>query len=188
MCNVCLGPHDTPEIYSSMLLNIWHLWHERDWWSFRGLDEGTKRRRSLSALDFQVFPVCLALTALNLAEEALDEALCFHLHCGGEMRNHKNANSALEKCMMLDFYEVKDSLTLASFYSFSLSEKMREETGKGFEQILEEKGLKMKLILIKVNTKSFTYFTFGCKLSPLLQICPFCRMDPDIGPRYQRPP
>jgi len=89
---------------------------------------------------------------------------------------------------MLDFYEVKDSLTLASFYSFSLSEKMREETGKGFEQILEEKGLKMKLILIKVNTKSFTYFTFGCKLSPLLQICPFCRMDPDIGPRYQRPP
>lgn len=38
--------------------------------------------------------------------------------------------------MMLDFYEVKDSLTLASFYSFSLSKKMREETGKGFEQIL----------------------------------------------------
>lgn len=41
--------------------------------------------------------------------------------------------------MLLDFYEVKDRLTLASVYSFSLSEKMGEETGKGLEQILGEK-------------------------------------------------
>lgn len=40
--------------------------------------------------------------------------------------------------LLLDFYEVKDSLTLASICSFSLSEKMGEETGKGFEQILGE--------------------------------------------------
>ncbi len=30
----------------------------------------------------------------------------------------------------------KDSLTMASICSFSLREKMGEETGKGFEQIL----------------------------------------------------
>lgn len=40
--------------------------------------------------------------------------------------------------MLLDFYEGKDSLTLASIRSLSLREKMGKETGKGFEQILEE--------------------------------------------------
>lgn len=40
--------------------------------------------------------------------------------------------------LLLDFYEVKDSLTLASVRSFSLREKMGEETSKGFEQILGE--------------------------------------------------
>lgn len=40
--------------------------------------------------------------------------------------------------LLLDFYEVKDSLTLASIWSFSLREKMGEETSKGFEQILGE--------------------------------------------------
>ncbi len=38
--------------------------------------------------------------------------------------------------MLLDIYEVKESLTSASICSFSLREKMGEETGKGFEQIL----------------------------------------------------
>lgn len=49
---------------------------------------------------------------------------------------------------MLDFYEVRDSLTLASTCSSSLSEKMGEETCKGFEQILSEKRCKIEAVIL----------------------------------------
>lgn len=49
---------------------------------------------------------------------------------------------------MLDFYEVKDNLTLASMCSFSLSEEMGEETCKGFEQILSGKRCKIEAFIL----------------------------------------